>query len=430
MAKTGGNGGRSGGRAGSGVVARIAGLSLAVWLGASGEATAQDAAASPQATEAARAAAPLNDADLKTLVAKLNDPDVREREQATVQMLDDARITLQTVSRLLTDQKSTLSPEQRTRLLVVARDRFMKSDRAALGFQFGGQLQDRIVVGQTYPKFPSFTMLEVGDIIVGAEGVDLVGPAGRLALQAIIVSRDPGDALALVIRRGKEKLELNVPLGKFGDLDQPGMPRQMQVNRPTDPMLQRAWKVRSRLMSPGNKAIEFASGWKTMTTEERNKRRELMNKRAGAAMERPAIAGGGMARVGLTMGEDMSDQPWQVQMQVRQLPQAQLRVIRQGMIVFGEVEDDFSLQRMTPAQELQALASAKMQASEELKRLGEPGNIAPGDSRISMFAEATKRVMIIDRQIEAIEAEIRERGEAIPQVKVPQPVDPGIEAKE
>lgn len=370
---------------------------------------------------------PISDAELAPLIDQLGNADLRVRDQASAQILEDPRVTLQVIERTMKDSSRPLSLEQRTRLLVVARERFLKGDRAALGFQFGGQLKDRVVVGQTYPKFPSYKVLEVGDMIVGVEGVDISSPTGRAALQAIIISRDPGDTLALTVRRGAEKLDLNVPLGRFGDLEQPGMPVQQQrMSRPPDALMERAWKVRARAMTVPNKPIGgFAEAWKPLSQEDRDRRRDLNNKRMNTAMERPSVTGGGTAHVAMT-SDDPSEQSWQIL--IRQQPQ--LRVIRQaGMVaMFGEFEDESPFARSTPAEELGELARAKAQAAMEAKQLSTTKPRVP-DEYLLVQADIAKRVQLIDRQIEAITAEIRERGEPVPQVKVPVN-EPPVELKE
>lgn len=432
---TGGSRGRGKSLAGWAGVALSASAALAL-VGAGGAKAQIVAPVSVPATapeQAARESASssavdeMNAGEFAALVEKLNDAEVRVRDQSTAKLLDDPKVTLAQVERAIKNRERPLSLEQRTRLLVVARDRFMKGDRAALGFQFGGQLQDRIVVGQTFPKFASHRFLEAGDIIIEADGVALPGASGRPAMQAIIVSHEPGEELKLKVRRGKQKLDLSVPLGRFSDLEQPGMPVQAGASRPPEYMMERAWKVRAKRMSPETLEVGgFAEAWKLRSQAERDRRRDLINKRMNGAVERPAVVGGGMARMS-AIADDGMDPTWQGN--VRQ--QAQLRAIRQGgMVIFGDFDEESGFPRSTPAQELSMLAQAKAQAGQEVQSLRDPRTFAPGTDRLSQIAEANKRLAIIDRQIEAIETEIRERGETVPVIKTPQLVEPGREAKE
>ncbi len=170
------------------------------------------------------------------LVERLNDPafDVRDAAQQRLGNLEE--IGLARIEEAL--RTDTLSAEQRRRLLELARDRFLKTERAGLGVQFDISIRTRVVVKETYEQFPCHAQLSPGDIILEAGGQDLRAIQPFPIIQGLILSRDPGDTLPLVIRRGQELIELELGLGSFSDL--PGA---------RDPAIDRklaAWDVRAK----------------------------------------------------------------------------------------------------------------------------------------------------------------------------------------
>lgn len=365
---------------------------------------------------------------------KLGSAEYREREAASKVLLDDTNLTLSDIESQLKNPSVKHSAEVKTRLLSIAKDRFLKSDRAALGFMFGGNLVDRVVVGQTYPKFPVHGVLHVGDIIVEADGVDLCSPRGRSTMQAMIVSRDPGQTLPLTIRRGKEKLKLDIKLGKFSDLEQfgrlpagvpagaPAGAKQGVYGPPADVMM-RAWEVRERSMNPPVQVIRCPNVWKPPTSEQVAKRREQVNQRFAGMVQRPAVAPGGRVRGEVRAGQgnrnEINDQLVQ-----RMLQQAQpgMRVVWQGGMQgggrwsnFADPDDQALTTKRTAAEELAELARAKNQAESDRNNLLRQQGLTP-ESRETMLEEIGSRLNVIELQRDAIEAELLEQGKELPAV--------------
>lgn len=192
----------------------------------------------------AAGAAGSEDKDLGSLVAALADDDYSERASAARTLATSDAYALSDL--LGAADGSALTPEQRVRLLSAARERFFATPRAGMGVRFlGGQpvnVQSMVVVDEAMPGFPSAEVLERGDIIVSADGHALHGTGYEL-IRSLIISRDPGDTIPVVLRRGPELIETEIELGSFRDLANGDPP-------PRD--LVRAWRVRIARFVPGN----------------------------------------------------------------------------------------------------------------------------------------------------------------------------------
>lgn len=226
----------------SGLDARPA-LAVCVLLAAAGVSAgaSQPEAAIPAAPDAQPART------LDELIADLSSPDFDTRQIATDRLMTDSAITFADLEAVL--QTRELPIEAHARLSLAARERFRQTPRGAMGVGFNlGSLRNRIVIDRTYAPFPCHQILEPGDVIVSADGVRLHGPMAQPTIQGLIVARDPGSVMKLVVRRGAEKLQLDVPLGRFADLE----------NSNLDPdRLVRAWRTRSRdYLSPLEGPIE------------------------------------------------------------------------------------------------------------------------------------------------------------------------------
>jgi hypothetical protein len=170
---------------------------------------------------------------LAELLPLLNATEFQAREAATLKLIDNRQITLAMLEDALLDSSLTL--EQRQRVGRAAKDRFDRSPRAAMGVEFGSNLVQRIGIQRAIENFASARLLEEGDLIVEAGGVELKGPGVRGQIRAQILSRNPGDTLKIVVRRGDETLNIDMPLGSFNDL-------RSSAYSPSD--LSRAWTAR------------------------------------------------------------------------------------------------------------------------------------------------------------------------------------------
>lgn len=171
--------------------------------------------------------------DLDGLLKDLDADDLATREEATRALATNTTLTMNELEALL--GRPGLSPEQTTRLLTAARDRFVRSPRAALGVQFENPAAGPVVIARTFERFPAAGMLKAGDEIVAVEGRSTT--AGWASFRPTIICRDPGDTLRMEIRRGGENIVLDAPLGRYSDLP--------QGRTLTAEELLRAWEARS-----------------------------------------------------------------------------------------------------------------------------------------------------------------------------------------
>jgi hypothetical protein len=110
---------------------------------------------------------------------------------------------------------------------------------------FDPRLPDRVALDVIYPKFPAAGFLQPGDIIVACNGEKLHSRSAWVRLGAHIFSREPGETIAITIRRGAEKITYDIPLGQYGDLPTRGTP-----GGPGEDRLELAWEMRSRRFEP------------------------------------------------------------------------------------------------------------------------------------------------------------------------------------
>ncbi len=164
------------------------------------------------------------------LVEALDAPTLAERDAATARLLGDAALTLGDIEHLLAT--GSLSWEQRLRLESVGLALFARGPRAGLGVQFGRPVEGGAPLNAVIAGFPAAALLKPGDIVRSIDGQPVINTAH---MGSIILSHDPGDSLAMVIDRPTapapnpdtpppaERLKLNVPLGRFADLNN-GLP--------------------------------------------------------------------------------------------------------------------------------------------------------------------------------------------------------------
>lgn len=120
---------------------------------------------------------------------------------------------------LLTLGEVELSPEGRRRLARVAFERFAGSARAGMGVEFDVERprDEGVPIRRPVPNFPAFELIEAGDVMLIADGIAL---NDNEMMGTIIVSHDPGDVIPVTLLRNGERLDLEIPLGSFSDLQQ------------------------------------------------------------------------------------------------------------------------------------------------------------------------------------------------------------------
>jgi len=157
---------------------------------------------------------PLAEQRLRGLVALLDDELWEVREQAT-RMIGNVNEGFELDMLTETMQRDDLSPEARLRLRMAARGLFGQTTKAGLGVGFGavrdGGIEIRSVV-QEVDRFPAAGRLMPGDLIVGAGGAPLTSSED---LRAMILSHTPDEKLNLLIQRGDDVLDMDLPLGSY-----------------------------------------------------------------------------------------------------------------------------------------------------------------------------------------------------------------------
>ena len=151
---------------------------------------------------------------LDGLIASLDDESWAVRESATAMIGNpNEGFELDMLAEVL--ERGDLSAESRARLRIAARALFGLQPQAGLGVGFGVARDGGIEIASVVPDvemFPAAGMLMPGDFIVGADGRPLVSSD---ELRSMILSHEPGETLRLVIQRGEEVLDLELPLGSY-----------------------------------------------------------------------------------------------------------------------------------------------------------------------------------------------------------------------
>ncbi len=380
---------------------------LCVLLAASATAGAQaPQPAGPVMVESAPGLAPQPAATLEQLIADLASQDFHARELATVRIRDDKAIRLADIERILSTAQLPL--EAHSRLLTIARDRFISSPRAAMGVQFDLMtLRDRIVIEDTFPPFACHKLLEPGDIVIEADGIPLTGSAGRPLIQGMIISRDPGDTMKLVVRRGKEKLTFDVKLGDF---------RELRNNTLDEARLYRAWRTRSRTYTRAEMPIKtpvHPDAWPDAL--EASRMRQMQQIKVQPSSPSIVVHAGGRAR----SSNLINDSSWY---------SAQLRGVNGGRVnamganaqalqLFLDFDDPNPQPRMTFAEEVDSLGKKRTALEGQLSRdRREAGRAQAGTAEAAILEARVVRselgLRAVDRQLEAINAEKAEQDEA------------------
>lgn len=346
----------------------------------------------PRPTEPGSAPTPAYD----ELIAQLGVDNAAKREEALSLLAGDEAFTLTQLEETL--QNVTLTAEQRARLLEAARQRFMASPRAAMGVQQFSRfaMPERVVIGITYPQFPSFKVLKEGDLILEVEGEKLRSRDAWNRLGAHIVSHDPGGTMDVVIRRGEEKLSLQVPLGSYKDL--PG-PNPLDISK-----LERGWQLRSQRFSTIKSREPIVVGLPSGKWEPGMDIAE--EKRVRAKMQlptlyRPTLVAGGDARGGELDYEEVYNAFNNNRAAFDQ------RLLR-NMAQAGFAPMEFTGTTMTVAQEIADLERTRDQLKVNMQKEGLPGN-RPGNQGLADIElgqqDRRKTLAVIELALKALNAE-------------------------
>jgi hypothetical protein len=153
---------------------------------------------------------------VRMLVDQLGDDSWLERDLATLELANFAEdISLDELEHSLADM--TLTLEQRSRLELACTLRFLGHPKGGLGVAFGAIRVGAIEVQpiQNDPRFPASAMLNMGDEIAMVDGV-MMNDSTDLRVQ--ILSREPGQTLPVTVIRNSQLIQMELPLGSFGEL--------------------------------------------------------------------------------------------------------------------------------------------------------------------------------------------------------------------
>lgn len=169
--------------------------------------------------------------DRGTILALLDSPVLADRDHASSILLADESITIRDIEDMLSSDR--LTPEQQIRLLAVGREIFARTPKAGLGVQFAPQrLEAGTRLDGVLDNFPAAGLLRAGDIILAINAQPIANSAH---MGEIILSHEPGEILVMDIARpigpllpGRdvpvERLTVEVPLGRFDDLQAGAVP--------------------------------------------------------------------------------------------------------------------------------------------------------------------------------------------------------------
>ncbi|MGH7130958.1 MAG: PDZ domain-containing protein [Phycisphaerales bacterium] len=230
-------------------------------------------------------------AEVSKLVDSLRADAVAQREAAATALADRPDLELPQIGEIL--RRNDLTPEQRLRLENIARNKFIRSPRGALGVRFA-DLSAEAAIQQTYEKFPSSKVLKPGDVITAIEGVPMISPDGSLRpnCRPFIIAADPGDSIRVTVRRDGQTLDLDCPLGRFNDLDNGMRWAGASAFQPGD--IEAAWSIRAAKLTGRSAPEPVASG--VATDEWTPRGRALVEREAEqrdmSVKGAPVVAGG------------------------------------------------------------------------------------------------------------------------------------------
>lgn len=135
-----------------------------------------------------------------------------------------------------------LSAEQRSRLLQAAYRRFCSEPRAGMGVmgdQFGSERG--VLLQSLVPGFPAAEVLRPGDRLLAVDGRTI---NDLMMMRPVVVARDPGDEVSVVLVRAGTTMTVRLRLGRFGDLN------QRDRSSITSDLLDEAWAIRAESLTP------------------------------------------------------------------------------------------------------------------------------------------------------------------------------------
>lgn len=169
-------------------------------------------------------------------VGLLGSDNLKEREDASLQIAMDDRASLAMIERALLGDAGGggMSLEARERLTRAAAGMFGAEPRGALGVSFARfDASEGVEIGGTVEGFAAKSLLQVGDVVRSMDGVSV---RFNNEARAVILSHDPGESVAIELVRRGEVMTVMVPLGSFQNL--------RNAAEPENQVLGTAWEMR------------------------------------------------------------------------------------------------------------------------------------------------------------------------------------------
>lgn len=342
--------------------------------------------------------------DLNQLLRDVGDPDFAARSEASRLLSADTRLTLADIETLLV--RPALSSEQHARLIAAARDRFVRSPRAALGVQFANAGMGPVVIGKTFERFPAASVLRQGDEILSVDGRS-VNP-GWDNIRPLIISREPGESLRLEIIRGGEHLFVDAPLGRFSDL-----PAQRDLT-PND--LIRAWNARSlRYPAPPTQPVIETPPNTVWMTRSKNAIDLEWDRRFESDTPRGGVVAGGRSPGPLITAEGearLGEGPWNGGVRPGN---GFVPAIRPGNQIARAAQEAANAARTQLLRLLDQRGQLQGQIGNTEAELGGPGltDARRRDLQVRML-NLQNQIAIVDRQIDSARARIADPRRAMP----------------
>lgn len=193
------------------------------------------------------------------ILDRLNDPDFAVRQQATRSLLQDTTLTLDTIVEWMSQAQT---PEQRHRLLRVARHHLLRQAREggerdallpAIGFShevlqagvLSGVDSGAVHIVATLPGFPAHAYLAPGDVLIELDDRPLPADLTPQVFQELLRQYRPGQMIALTVLRGRETVRVELQLASLEMLT------TIYSDEPTlrDPYATRWRALRERLLA-------------------------------------------------------------------------------------------------------------------------------------------------------------------------------------
>ncbi|MFG0307190.1 MAG: PDZ domain-containing protein [Phycisphaerales bacterium JB040] len=165
---------------------------------------------------------------LAPLVEQLDSATLGDREDATRRIPRIPGLRLSDVEGVLSG--GDLSTEQRVRLERIAEDLFASTTRAGMGVRFALDSGDRVALAGVVNdgNFPAAEVLRAGDLFLEVDGHERVTQEW---LKNWIISHTPGESLRCRVLRDGEEIVVDVPLGSYDNLGNPGGLDQTTIER-------------------------------------------------------------------------------------------------------------------------------------------------------------------------------------------------------